>query len=97
MATTRTIHVVGTGTIGEPLLGLLLHTQRALDVDAMTFHKHSPRLGDRANLPCLFSPSPLASLHRKDGHLTCGHHLPLELRSSLPSFCNVGQVVPDPI
>lgn len=50
MATTRTIHVVGTGTIGEPLLGLLLHTQRALEVDEITFHKHSPRLGDRAKV-----------------------------------------------
>ena len=45
MATKRTIHVVGTGTIGEPLLGLLLHTQRALEVDEITFHKHSPRPG----------------------------------------------------
>jgi len=44
MATKRTIHVVGTGTIGEPLLGLLLHTQQALEVDEITFHKHSPRL-----------------------------------------------------
>ena len=34
MATKRTIHVVGTGTIGEPLLGLLLHTHHALEVDA---------------------------------------------------------------
>src|SRR5919198_1185988 len=50
MATKRTIHVVGTGTIGEPLLGLLLHTQRALEVDEITFHKHSPRLGDRAKI-----------------------------------------------
>jgi glyceraldehyde-3-phosphate dehydrogenase (NAD(P)) len=50
MATKRTIHVVGTGTIGEPLLGLLLHTQRALEVDEITFHKHSPRRGDRAKV-----------------------------------------------
>ena len=50
MAMKRTIHVVGTGTIGEPLLGLLLHTQQALEVDEITFHKHSPRLGDRAKI-----------------------------------------------
>jgi hypothetical protein len=53
MATKRTIHVVGTGTIGEPLLGLLLHTQQALEVDEITFHKHSPRLGDRAKMALL--------------------------------------------
>ena len=50
MATKRTMHVVGTGTIGEPLLGLLLHTQHALEVDEITFHKHTPRLGDRAKI-----------------------------------------------
>jgi glyceraldehyde-3-phosphate dehydrogenase (NAD(P)) len=50
MATKRTLHVVGTGTIGEPLIGLLLHTQRALAVNEITFHKHSPRLEDRAKV-----------------------------------------------
>jgi len=50
MAMKCTIHVVGTGTIGEPLLGLLLHTQRALAIDEITFHKHSPRLEDRAKV-----------------------------------------------
>src|SRR2546428_439979 len=36
--------------VGEPLIGLLLHTQRALAVDEITFHKHSPRLEDRAKV-----------------------------------------------
>lgn len=47
MATKRTLHVVGTGAMGEPLISLLLHTQRTLDIDEITFHKHSPRLEDR--------------------------------------------------
>lgn len=46
----RSIHVVGTGTIGEPLIGLLLHTQRALGIDQITFYKHTPRLEDRAKI-----------------------------------------------
>jgi hypothetical protein len=50
METKRALHVVGTGTIGEPLIGLLLHTQGALAVDEVTFHKHSPRLDDRAKV-----------------------------------------------
>lgn len=29
MTTKRALHVVGTGTIGEPLIGVLLHAQRA--------------------------------------------------------------------
>ncbi len=50
MAMKRTIHVVGTGAIGEPLLGLCLEIQEALAVDEITFHKHSPRRGDRAKI-----------------------------------------------
>jgi glyceraldehyde-3-phosphate dehydrogenase/erythrose-4-phosphate dehydrogenase len=53
MAAKRTIHVVGTGTIGEPLIGLLLHTREALEVDQITFHKHRPRLHDRAKINSL--------------------------------------------
>jgi glyceraldehyde-3-phosphate dehydrogenase (NAD(P)) len=53
MAAKRTIHVVGTGTIGEPLIGLLLHTRHALGIDEITFHKHSPRPEDRAKLNAL--------------------------------------------
>jgi glyceraldehyde-3-phosphate dehydrogenase (NAD(P)) len=50
MSMTRSIHVVGTGTIGEPLIGLLLHIRQLLNVDEITFHKHSPRLEDRAKI-----------------------------------------------
>jgi glyceraldehyde-3-phosphate dehydrogenase type II len=50
MGTKRSIHVVGTGMIGEPLIGLLLHARQALAVDEITFYKHSPRLTDRAKI-----------------------------------------------
>jgi glyceraldehyde-3-phosphate dehydrogenase (NAD(P)) len=53
MSTKRSIHVVGTGTIGEPLIGLLLHARQALAVDEITFYKHSPRLTDRAKIATL--------------------------------------------
>ena len=53
MGTKRIIHVVGTGTIGEPLIGLLLHARQALAVDEVTFYKHSPRLTDRAKIVAL--------------------------------------------
>jgi glyceraldehyde-3-phosphate dehydrogenase (NAD(P)) len=53
MKAQRSIHVVGTGTIGEPLIGLLVHAQQALEVDEITFHKHSPRLEDRAKIRSL--------------------------------------------
>jgi glyceraldehyde-3-phosphate dehydrogenase (NAD(P)) len=53
MATHRAIHVVGTGTIGEPLIGLLLHMRQELEVDTITFHKHRPLRHDRAKVNSL--------------------------------------------
>ncbi|MGQ4807714.1 hypothetical protein NKDENANG_01069 [Candidatus Entotheonellaceae bacterium PAL068K] len=50
MGTKQTIHVVGTGTIGEPLVGLLLSIQRDLGVDEITFQKNRPLLRDRAKV-----------------------------------------------
>jgi glyceraldehyde-3-phosphate dehydrogenase (NAD(P)) len=41
------IHVVGTGTIGEPLIGLLCDAREDLGIEEITFYKHSPALTDR--------------------------------------------------
>lgn len=41
------VHVVGTGTIGEPIIGLLAKHQRELGIDEVTFSKHSPKATDR--------------------------------------------------
>ena len=53
MGTKRAIHVVGTGTIGEPLIGLLLHLRHDLDIDEITFHKNRPLMHDRAKIRSL--------------------------------------------
>ena len=45
------IHVVGTGTIGEPLIGLMTHYQKELGLDEVTFHKHS--ISDRPKVNAL--------------------------------------------
>ncbi len=47
MADGNIVHVVGTGTIGEPLIGLLCDAQEDLGIDEVTFYKHSPKLEDR--------------------------------------------------
>lgn len=47
MASGNIVHVVGTGTIGEPLIGLLAKHRRDLGIDDVTFYKHSPRKEDR--------------------------------------------------
>lgn len=41
------VHVVGTGTIGEPLIGLLCDAKDDLEIDEVTFYKHSPVITDR--------------------------------------------------
>ncbi len=47
MADGKIVHVVGTGTIGEPLIGLLCDAKDELGIDEVTFYKHSPVLTDR--------------------------------------------------
>ena len=46
MGKRKIIHVVGTGTIGEPLIGLLTDYRGKLGIDEITFHKNSALLGD---------------------------------------------------
>ncbi|MDX1630518.1 MAG: hypothetical protein R3234_01550 [Thermoanaerobaculia bacterium] len=44
------VHVVGTGTIGEPLIGLFTDFRDRFEIDEVTFHKRTPLKGDRAKL-----------------------------------------------
>lgn len=46
----KIVHVVGTGTIGEPLIGLLTDHKRELGIDEVTFHKNTPLKGDRSKV-----------------------------------------------
>jgi glyceraldehyde-3-phosphate dehydrogenase/erythrose-4-phosphate dehydrogenase len=46
----RTVHVVGTGTIGEPLIGLFADFKKYLGIDDITFHKRTPMLTERAKV-----------------------------------------------
>ncbi len=46
----RIVHVVGTGTIGEPLIGLFSDFREEMGIDEVTFHKRTPLVGDRAKL-----------------------------------------------
>jgi glyceraldehyde-3-phosphate dehydrogenase (NAD(P)) len=46
----KIVHVIGTGTIGEPLIGLLVAMKDALGIDEVTFHKRTPLLTDRSKV-----------------------------------------------
>jgi glyceraldehyde-3-phosphate dehydrogenase (NAD(P)) len=44
------VHVVGTGTIGEPLIGLLADHREAFGIDEVTFHKRTPLVTERSKV-----------------------------------------------
>jgi glyceraldehyde-3-phosphate dehydrogenase type II len=49
----KIVHVVGTGTIGEPLIGLLSDYKEQLGIDEVTFHKNTPLTTDRSKVKSL--------------------------------------------
>lgn len=51
----KIVHVVGTGTIGEPLIGLFADFKRYLEIDEITFHKRTPMTTERAKVKHLLS------------------------------------------
>ena len=50
MSSNAVVHVIGTGTIGEPLIGLLTSMKEPLGIDEVTFHKRTPLLTDRSKV-----------------------------------------------
>ncbi len=44
------VHVIGTGTIGEPLIGILADLRRELGIDEVTFAKRTPLMEDRSKV-----------------------------------------------
>lgn len=50
MAAKKVVHIIGTGTIGEPLIGLFASKKDALGFDEVTFHKRTPLLTDRSKV-----------------------------------------------
>jgi len=55
MSSERVVHIVGTGTIGEPLIGLFTDFSEKLGFDEVTFHKRTPLASDRPKLAHLMS------------------------------------------
>lgn len=46
----KIVHVVGTGTIGEPLIGLLADNKEHFGIDEVTFHKRTPLATEKAKV-----------------------------------------------
>ncbi len=53
MSGSANVHVIGTGTIGEPLIGLLCLLKDDLGMEEVTFHKRTPLLTDRSKVVSL--------------------------------------------
>jgi len=51
----RIVHIVGTGTIGEPLIGLFTDFHGRMGIDEVTFHKRTPLASDKAKLDHLMA------------------------------------------
>lgn len=49
----KNVHVVGTGTIGEPLISILATYREEFGLDEITFHKRTPLLKDRPKVNVL--------------------------------------------
>ncbi len=61
----RIVHVVGTGTIGEPLIGLFTDFRDKMGIDEVTFHKRTPLAADRAKLNHLIAARRQAGCGRR--------------------------------
>ena len=51
----KIVHIVGTGTIGEPLIGILCEQKSGLGIDEITFHKHTPLTIDKPKVQSLIN------------------------------------------
>ena len=81
----KIVHVVGTGTIGEPLIGLFTDFSDRLGIDEVTFHKRTPLKSDRAKLQHLISRgAKLASgPERRDEFEALGHKVSYDADEAL--------------
>ena len=62
----KIVHVVGTGTIGEPLIGILSSFKDAFGIDEVTFNKQTPRITDRSKVAALKGKGAELSVAKED-------------------------------
>ena len=61
----KIVHIVGTGTIGEPLIGLLSDFKNQLGIDEVTFHKNTPLTTDRSKVRNLMKRGARLTTHEE--------------------------------
>jgi glyceraldehyde-3-phosphate dehydrogenase (NAD(P)) len=77
MAKGNIVHVVGTGTIGEPLVGLFTEHKEKWNIDEVTFHKRTPSADDRAMVNSLLDRGArlVADEQARDDFARLGHRV----------------------
>jgi len=81
----KIVHVVGTGTIGEPLIGLLADNKDHFGIDEITFHKRTPLLTERAKVADLEGRGAVLSVDddRRSAFEELGHAPKYEAREAI--------------
>jgi glyceraldehyde-3-phosphate dehydrogenase (NAD(P)) len=79
------VHIVGTGTIGEPLIGLFTDMKHHMGIDEVTFHKRTPLSGDRAKIGHLMARgAKLATdAEQRDAFEKLGHAVSYEAEEAI--------------
>ena len=81
----RIVHIVGTGTIGEPLIGLFSDFGDRMGIDEVTFHKRTPLPEDRSRINHLIERgAKLATdADRRSNFEEMGHEVSFEAEEAL--------------
>ncbi len=81
----RVVHVVGTGTIGEPLIGLFTDFRDRMGIDEVTFHKRTPLESDKARISHLLARGAKLATDRDrvNSFENMGHTVSLDAQEAL--------------
>jgi glyceraldehyde-3-phosphate dehydrogenase (NAD(P)) len=81
----RIVHVVGTGTIGEPLIGLFTDFGDRMGIDEVTFHKRTPLESDRSRISHLMGRGAKLAVNRDrlNSFENMGHKVSFEAEEAL--------------
>lgn len=79
------VHIVGTGTIGEPLIGLFTDFGHKMGIDEVTFHKRTPLASDRAKINHLMQRGAKLAVdpERREAFEQLGHTVSFDSQEAL--------------
>jgi len=85
MSKKNIVHVVGTGTIGEPLIGLFNDFKEKWGIDEVTFHKRTPKADDRpvVNLLCEYGAKLVVDEEARGEFEELGHRVSYSTEEAL--------------